>query len=161
MFISFARRRGAAAALVVALVGGLAALPSPAGAAVTVERSTLTIPGYPKTIDLLSWSFGVSSTSSTGGSTGQPRYGDLVVKKSWDQSSPLLLTNLTTAKGLGQVTLVGAATTTNPLGKPITQYLTWTFTNTYVTSIQWGGGGDRPSESVAFSYTAVTLTYRQ
>jgi type VI protein secretion system component Hcp len=43
-----------------------------------------------------------------------------------------------------------------------TPYLVYTFTNLYITSIQWsgsGGAGDSPSESISFCFEVGTVDY--
>ncbi|HEV2493984.1 MAG TPA: type VI secretion system tube protein Hcp [Terriglobia bacterium] len=113
-------------------------------------------------IDIMSFSWGASNSTSvgtgTGPSTGKVSVSDFSIMKSTDSSSPLLFQKCCdgTVIASAQVTLQKSAGTS-----PI-QYLIYKFTNVYITSLQWsgsGGAGDTPMESVSFCFETGTVDY--
>lgn len=114
-------------------------------------------------IDIMSFSWGASNSTSvgtgTGPSTGKVSVSDFSIMKSTDSSSPILFQKCCDGSVIttGQVALQKSAGSGGPI-----EYLVFKFTNIYVTSVQWsgsGGMGDTPSESVSFVFETGTVDY--
>jgi type VI protein secretion system component Hcp len=150
----------------------LAAAPSTghAGAATIQPRSinagelySLSVPGVTGegtrgtgNIEVDSWSWGVSRTALTGtGVSAAAKSAPLVIVRQIDKASP----------GLYRQCVVGTIDKTVTLYvQPITasgDVLSIQLNNAHVTNVSWNGagGGDRPTESVTFVYTASKITY--
>jgi type VI secretion system secreted protein Hcp len=116
------------------------------------------VEGHKQEIQLLSWSFGGSQTSSvsgTGGSgAGKVDLSDFSIMKTLDKASPKLLGTM--AKG----THVKTATLTAVKAGGKGPYLTITFGELFVTSVQWSASSEIPSESVSFSYNHIKVEYK-
>jgi type VI secretion system secreted protein Hcp len=113
-------------------------------------------------IDLMSFSWGASNSSSvgtgTGVSAGKVSVSDFSIMKSTDASSPTLFQKCCD----GSVIATGVVTLQKQVQGSATPYLVYNFTNVYVTSIQWsgsGGAGDTPMESVSFCFEVGTVDY--
>src|SRR6516162_329328 len=113
-------------------------------------------------IDILSFSWGASNSSSvgtgTGVSTGKAAVSDFSVMKSTDSSSPVLFQKCCD----GSVIATGVVTLQRQVQGNATPYLVYNFTNVYVTSVQWsgsGGSGDSPMESCSFCFEVGTVDY--
>ncbi len=113
-------------------------------------------------IDLMSFSWGASNSSSvgtgTGASVGKVSVSDFSIMKSTDSSSPVLFQKCCD----GSVIATGVVTLQRQVQGNATPYLVYNFTNVYVTSIQWsgsGGSGDAPMESVSFCFEVGTVDY--
>ena len=113
-------------------------------------------------IDLMSFSWGASNGSSvgtgTGVSVGKVAVSDFSVMKATDSSSPPLFQKCCD----GSVIATGVVTLQRQVSGTATPYLVYTFTNVYVTSLQWsgsGGAGDAPMESVSFCFEVGTVDY--
>ena len=113
-------------------------------------------------IDLMSFSWGASNSSSvgtgTGASVGKVSVSDFSIMKSTDSSSPVLFQKCCD----GSVMTTGTVTLQRQVAGTATPYLVYTFTNVYVTSLQWsgsGGAGDAPMESVSFCFEVGTVDY--
>ncbi|MFL5246128.1 MAG: Hcp family type VI secretion system effector [Gemmataceae bacterium] len=113
-------------------------------------------------IDLMSFSWGSSNSSSvgtgTGVSVGKVSVSDFSIMKSTDSSSPVLFQKCCDGSVIGTATV----TLQRQVGSSATAYLVYTFTNVYVTSVQWsgsGGAGDAPMESVSFTFETGTVDY--
>jgi type VI secretion system secreted protein Hcp len=113
-------------------------------------------------IDLMSFSWGASNSSSvgtgTGVSVGKVAVGDFSVMKATDSASPVLFQKCCD----GSVMTTGTVTLQRQVAGTATPYLVYTFTNVYVTSLQWsgsGGAGDAPMESVSFCFEVGTVDY--
>ena len=113
-------------------------------------------------IDLMSFSWGASNSSSvgtgTGASTGKVSVSDFSIMKSTDSSSPPLFQKCCD----GTVIATGVVTLQRQTNQGAQAYLVYNFTNVYVTSIQWsgsGGSGDSPMESVSFCFEKGTVDY--
>jgi type VI secretion system secreted protein Hcp len=116
-------------------------------------------------IDIMSFSWGASNSTSvgtgTGVSTGKVSVSDFSIMKSTDSSSPVLFQKSCDGSVIatGVVTLQKQSGTGDKIS-----YLVYNFTNVYVTSIQWSGsggagGGDSPMESVSFTFEVCTVDY--
>ena len=113
-------------------------------------------------IDLMSFSWGASNSSSvgtgTGVSTGKVSVSDFSVMKSTDKSSPVIFQKCCD----GSVIPQALVTLQRQVQGEATPYLVYTFTNVFVTSVQWsgsGGAGDTPMESVAFCFEVGQVDY--
>jgi type VI secretion system secreted protein Hcp len=119
--------------------------------------------GHKGEIDVMSFSWGASNSSSvgtgTGASTGKVSVSDFSIMKTTDSSSPVLFQKCCDGSVIatGVVTLQKQGGSGGPQ-----QYLVYNFTNVYVTSIQWsgsGGAGDSPMESASFCFEKCTVDY--
>jgi type VI secretion system secreted protein Hcp len=113
-------------------------------------------------IDLMSFSWGASNSSSvgtgTGASVGKVSVSDFSIMKSSDSASPILFQKCCD----GSVIATGVVTLQRQVQGSATPYLVYNFTNVYVTSVQWsgsGGSGDAPMESVSFCFEVGTVDY--
>jgi type VI secretion system secreted protein Hcp len=113
-------------------------------------------------IDLSSFSWGCSNSSSvgtgTGVSTGKVTVNDFSIMKATDSSSPVLFQKCCD----GSVMATGVVTLQRQVQGEAAAYLVYTFTNVYVTSVQWsgsGGAGDSPMESVSFCFEVGSVDY--
>jgi type VI secretion system secreted protein Hcp len=113
-------------------------------------------------IDIMSFSWGASNSTSvgtgTGASTGKVSVSDFSIMKSTDSSSPPLFQKCCD----GSVIATGVVTLQRQVSGNATPYLVYNFTNVYVTSVQWsgsGGSGDSPSESCTFCFEVGTVDY--
>ena len=118
--------------------------------------------GHTGEIDLMSFSWGASNSSSvgtgTGVSVGKVAVSDFSIMKATDSSSPVLFQKCCD----GSVMATGVVTLQRQVQGTATPYLVYNFTNVYVTSIQWsgsGGAGDAPMESVSFCFEVGTVDY--
>ena len=116
-------------------------------------------------IDIMSFSWGASNSSSvgtgTGASAGKVNVSDFSVMKTTDKSSSTLFQKC--CDGSVIATAVVTLQKQGGGGKPF-PYLVYTFTNVYVTSVQWsgsGGSGDTPMESVSFCFETCAVDYTQ
>ncbi|MFL5246063.1 MAG: Hcp family type VI secretion system effector [Gemmataceae bacterium] len=113
-------------------------------------------------IDIMSFSWGASNSSSvgtgTGVSVGKVSVSDFSIMKSTDSSSPVLFQKSCD----GTVIPTAVVTLQRQVAGKATPYLVYTFTNVYVTSVQWsgsGGAGDAPMESVSFTFETGAVDY--
>src|SRR5437868_3564442 len=118
--------------------------------------------GHVGDIDLMSFSWGASNSSSvgtgTGVSVGKVSVSDFSIMKSTDASSPTLFQKCCD----GSVIPTAVVTLQRQVQGDATPYLVYNFTNVYVTSLQWsgsGGAGDAPMESVSFCAEVATVDY--
>jgi type VI secretion system secreted protein Hcp len=107
-------------------------------------------------VDVLSWSWGGSTTVSAGGvtglSAGKPNLSDLHLVKNYDKASPQIFKAMVTGQVLKSAVLTGYKTTgQSKLG----MFLRLTLTNLLVTSLQ----DSASSESVSFAYQIVKSEY--
>lgn len=113
-------------------------------------------------IQILSWSWGGSQTSSvsgTGGSgAGKVSLQDLTITTHFDKASPKLFKSLClgthTAKGQIECVKAGAS------GKP---YLKIDLTELFISSLQTGGssGEEVPILNIGFTYNTIKIDYYQ
>jgi type VI secretion system secreted protein Hcp len=117
---------------------------------------------HPKEIELQSFSWGASNSSSfahgTGSGIGKGHVSDIVVTKFTDKSSTILFQNCTTGKTMtdGTVTLVKLQ---DEVKIP---YLKIHLSNVVVTSFQMSaaGNGQLPMESVTLHFAKFKQTYK-
>jgi type VI secretion system secreted protein Hcp len=113
-------------------------------------------------IDLMSFSWGASNSSSvgtgTGSSSGKVTVSDFSIMKTTDSSSAPLFQKCCD----GTTFATAAVTLQRQTNSGAVAYLVYNFTNVYVTSIQWsgsGGSGDTPMESASFAFETCTIDY--
>jgi type VI protein secretion system component Hcp len=109
---------------------------------------------------ILSYSLGASNAvtvgSKTGVSAGKPEFGDLAVMRFFDVATTTLFADVAAGRAFKFVDVLLAKSTTDPestfagfgLGKVL------------LTSIQWSGSEESPSESVSFAYGQIWTAYR-
>jgi type VI secretion system Hcp family effector len=91
-------------------------------------------------------------------SVGKVTISDFSIMKATDSASPVLFQKCCD----GSVITTGTITLQRQVQGSATPYLVYTFTNVYVTSLQWsgsGGAGDAPMESVSFCFEVGTVDY--
>ena len=116
----------------------------------------------PKGIELMSYSWNVSnpvqaSPSNVGRTTGRPNFGELVVTKKLDSTTPILNDDCASARNLGTITLK-LARQDEQAGENLV-YMKYELKETLVSSVSVGGGGDIPIETVTFNYAAINWIY--
>ena len=112
-------------------------------------------------IQLLSFSWGLSQSSSTGGTgsgAGKVQVKEFTFVKEIDKSSPKLMEACCTGEHIHDVTLTlssGAATK----GSPPEKYMTIKFNDVVISSYQTGGGtgGSVPMDQVSFSFSEIVV----
>jgi len=104
------------------------------------------------TIEVLSWSWGATQTSSTGGGgrgSGKVSMQDLSFTKRLDKSSPMLYSVLR-----GKHIKNGTLTVSNGVDTFKIQ-----MSDVLVSSYGLAGSGDQPTESVILNFAKVTVSY--
>jgi type VI secretion system secreted protein Hcp len=116
----------------------------------------VTAAGHEKWIEINSAQFGVGRgiSSPTGGSADReasaPSVSEIVVTKPTDVASTKLFNEALQGEGT-DVTIDFCKTDKGKLET----YMTYTLTNTMVSSFSMSSGGDRPMESLSFNYTKI------
>jgi type VI secretion system secreted protein Hcp len=116
----------------------------------------VTAAGHEKWIEINSAQFGVGRgiSSPTGGSADReasaPSVSEIVVTKPTDVASTKLFNEALQGEGT-DVTIDFCKTDKGKLET----YMTYTLTNTMVSSFSMSSGGDRPMESLSFNFTKV------
>lgn len=120
--------------------------------------------GAPGCVELLSWTWGVSSPVGqlgSGSGTGQATYSPLSFQKFVDSSSTTFFKFLTTGThfvGTLQLRVYGNCPQNCPTPTP---YLTIDLSGPYVSTQSSGGSGDdRPTESISLAFKTAKLCYR-
>jgi len=113
-------------------------------------------------IDILSFSFGASQTSTigVGSSGGESRSGranlsDVSIMKVVDKVSPLLFDDCVTGNYLKKVDIIYD----KPMGDDQQDYYKIHMENALITSIQHSGSSENPVESVSFAYSKIKVSY--
>ncbi len=118
-------------------------------------------PGY---IDVLSWSWGMHNIGSQGSSSGAgressaPSVSEIVVTKALDKSSPLLWNKCVSGTHFVTVTLYMDPAPSSA-GASTGDAMTMTMSNVRISRISIGSGGDRPSESLSFTFAKIKVDY--
>jgi type VI secretion system secreted protein Hcp len=118
-------------------------------------------PGY---IDVLSWSWGMHNIGSQGSSSGAgresspPSLSEIVVTKVLDKSSPLLWKNCVSGTHFVTVTLYMDPAPSSS-GAPSGDAMTVTMSNVRISGISISSGGDRPTESMSFTFAKIKVDY--
>lgn len=117
------------------------------------------IPGYsndknnPGTIELASWSFGASNSGSmspgTGAGSGKVSMSSFTITKRIDKSSPLLFRSALAGSVIKEATFIAMMPGT---ATPLTIKLEDLIISSYGTT----SGGDRPMESISFSFSKIS-----
>jgi len=111
-------------------------------------------------IDVLSWSWGMSQSGSSGsGETGKVNVQDFSYTKFIDKSTPKIYEKLSSGKHIPTIEL--SISDKKYSGKQT--YLKYTLTNVLVTSVSTGGSGgeDRPTENITLNFAEIKVTYQQ
>ena len=115
--------------------------------------------GHTNEIQVLSWSWGASNTSTIGGSggsgAGKADLSDLNIMMEFDKSVAHLMQGLT--KGTHFKTGVLAAVKSGSGNK---DYLIISLTELFVTSLQLSASSEVPTVSLSLSYKTVKLEYK-
>lgn len=119
--------------------------------------------GHEGEIELYSFSLGGSqsvSTTGTGLSGGRVSLSDFSIMKKTDKSSPPFFNKMCQGKHFDSI-VVTLQKASGDASNPI-QFLKYTFSHAFVSSIQWSGssgGDDTPSESVSFTFESFQIDY--
>ena len=109
-------------------------------------------------IPVHTWSWGgsqISTVTGTGGSgAGKVSMADFTIMKDFDKATSPLLKAMMSGTHINEGVLT--AFKAGGKNKP---YLTVTFTELFVTSVQTAASGENPTESVSFSYNTVKFEY--
>lgn len=113
-------------------------------------------------IDILSFSFGASQTSTigSGSSGGESRSGranvsDISIMKVVDKTSPLLFDDCVTGNYLKKVDIIYD----KPMGDKQEEYYKIHLEDALITSIQHSGSNENPMESITFAYSKIKVSY--
>jgi len=121
------------------------------------------VKGFENKIDIFSFSLGASNPSSVstgaGSGAGKVSISSISVQKVVDKATAKLFLACCQGKHFSKGTL----TVREAGGDSPVDYLVMDFTQLFVDSISWGGasGGDKPSESLSFSFASVKMTYQE
>ncbi len=113
---------------------------------------------HDKEIQVLSWSWGGSQTSTVSGTSGsgagKVSLSDLNLMIEFDKSSPKLLQGLT--KGTHYKTATLAAVKSGSGG---TDYLKFALTEVFIASLQFSASSEVPSVSLSMTYKSFQMDY--
>jgi type VI secretion system secreted protein Hcp len=130
------------------------------------EKGESNLTGFEGKIEILSYSWNISnpiqsSPSNTGRTTGRPNFGELVITKKLDLTSPLFAFSCASAENIGTVKLILVRQDLSASGDAGTNftYMTYTLANSLVSSVSVGGSGDIPVETVTLNYSAINWEY--
>jgi type VI secretion system secreted protein Hcp len=113
------------------------------------------------TIDVLSWSWGMSNATQMatggGGGVGKVNFHDLTFTHYVDKASPNIMKMCATGEHLKEATLMQ-----RKQGKTPQEYLVIKLSDVMVSSVSDGGsgGGESPTENVALAFAKVDLEYK-
>jgi len=108
-------------------------------------------------IDVLSWSWGMSRESGTGGGgAGKATFQDIHITKELDKSTPLLMQ----ACASGEAIPSAEITLTRGSGNPV-EYIHITMRDILVSSVSTGGssGEDRLTENMTLNFSHIRIEY--
>src|SRR5438105_3676703 len=125
-----------------------------------------TAKGMEAKIEIYSFSWGASnpttvSSGATGLSAGKVSISSFNIMKKTEKSSPVLFSACCIGKHFATATVTMRKATGEGGQKA---FLTYTFTDVMVESIQWSGssgGDDTPTESVSLAFGKVAISYQQ
>lgn len=113
-------------------------------------------------IDVLSFSFGVSQTSTYGAGAsgkeakaGRADFSNLSIMKVLDKTSPLLFDHCASGNILPKVYILYD----KPVGDKQQAYFRIWCKDALITSVQQSGSNENPSESVSFAFQGVEVAY--
>jgi type VI secretion system secreted protein Hcp len=114
-------------------------------------------------IDILSFSFGVSQTSTYGAGAsgkeakaGRADFSNLTIMKVLDKTSPLLFDHCASGNILTKVYIVYD----KPVGDAQADYFRIYLKDALITSQQLSGSNENPTESVSFAFQSVEIAYK-
>jgi len=117
----------------------------------------------PNHIDVLSFSWGVSQTSTYGpgqsgkeAKAGRADFSNLTIMKVLDKTSPFLADHCASGDILDEVYLLYD----KPVGDKQDDYFRIYLKDALITSVQLSGSKENPTESVSFAFQAVEIAYR-
>jgi len=116
----------------------------------------------PGNIDVLSFSWGVSQTSTYGAGAsgkeakaGRANFSDLTIMKVLDKTTPLLADHCASGDILKDVYILYD----KPVGDKQQAYFRIYLKDALITSVQLSGSNENPSESVSFAFQGVEYAY--
>lgn len=116
----------------------------------------------PKCIDILSFSFGASQTSTYGegasgheAKSGRAHTSDVTVRKVADKTTPLLFYNCVGGSVLKTVTVYYD----KPVKDKQEDYFKLELTDAVITSISLDGSKEHPTESISFAFSKICVSY--
>lgn len=114
-------------------------------------------------IDVLSFSWGVSQTSTYGAGAsgmeakaGRADFSNLSIMKVLDKTSPLLCDHCASGDILKKVYILYD----KPVGTQQEDYFRIYLKDALITSVQLSGSNENPTESVSFAFQAVEIAYK-
>lgn len=113
------------------------------------------------TIDVLSWSWGISTSGTThsggGGGAGKASFQDISLTKYIDKATPPLMDGIAKGTHYKNAKLIVRKAGGTPL-----EYLIITMETVLVTSISVGGSGgeDRQTENITLNFANVKVSYQ-
>jgi len=114
-------------------------------------------------IDVLSFSWGVSQTSTYGAGAsgkeakaGRADFSNLSIMKVLDKTTPLLCDHCASGDILKKVYIVYD----KPVGTEQADYFRIYLKDALITSVQLSGSNENPTESVSFAFQAVEIAYK-
>lgn len=125
----------------------------------------ITGPSTSKTgfIDILSFSWGVSQTSTYGAGAsgkeakaGRADFSNLSIMKVLDATTPLLCDHCASGNILDKVYIVYD----KPVGDLQADYFRIYLTDALITSVQLSGSNENPTEAVSFAFQKVEIAYK-
>jgi len=125
----------------------------------------ITGPSTSKTgfIDILSFSWGVTQTSTYGAGAsgkeakaGRADFSNLSIMKVLDKTSPLLCDHCASGDILAKVYILYD----KPVGTSQQDYFRIYLKDALITSVQLSGSNENPSESVSFAFQSVEVAYK-
>jgi type VI secretion system secreted protein Hcp len=113
-------------------------------------------------IEILSYSWNVSnpvqaSPSNVGRTTGRPNFGELVLTKRLDSTTPIICDDCASAKNLGDV-VFSLVRQDEAAGENLC-YMKYELSNTLISSVSVGGSGEIPIETISLNYSAINWIY--
>jgi type VI secretion system secreted protein Hcp len=112
-------------------------------------------------IDILSFSFGASNTTSISAASGsesksgRANLSDVSIMKVLDKTSPLLFQHCVTGTSLKKATLFYD----KPMGDKQDDYFKIEMTNVLISSVQLSGSNENPVESLSLAFETVKVGY--
>ena len=114
-------------------------------------------------IDILSFSWGVSQTSTYGAGAsgkeakaGRADFSNLIINKVLDKTTALLADHCASGDILKEVYILYD----KPVGTDQQDYFRIYLKDALITSVQLSGSNENPSESVSFAFQGVEVAYR-
>jgi type VI secretion system secreted protein Hcp len=119
----------------------------------------VTEPGFEKSIEVMSFSWGCSTNVRNiggGSSSGKVSFADLAFHKVLDKTSPKLFLGCAQGKHIPMVTL----TVLKPERDKLEKYLQYELVDVIISSYQIAGNsGDLPFDAVSISFAKIKFTY--